>query len=69
MSDYEFLRRWCNGDWCYIGVVVTLLDHEGEDVDDRSIWGVESDSHDYLTDTAHELADELAREHAETLSE
>jgi hypothetical protein len=68
MLDFDFLRRFCNDDWHYVGVVVTLLDHEGEDVDDRSIWGFDSDSRDYLTDTAHELADELADEHAETLA-
>lgn len=68
VADFEFLRRWCNDDWCYVGVVVTLLDAEGEDVDGRSIWGIDSGSRDYLTDTAHELADELADEHAETLA-
>lgn len=60
-ADFEYLRRWCVDDWTYIGVVVTLLDIQGNETREReSIWGIESDSDDYLTDTAYELAGEIS---------
>lgn len=60
LADFDHLRRWCNDEWCYIGVVVTLLDEDGEDADEtESLWGIESDSEDYLETVAHELADEI----------
>jgi hypothetical protein len=63
-SDYDRLRRFCSGDWQYIGVVVTMIEFDDDDdeadTDEReSVWGIESDSADYLTETAHELADEI----------
>lgn len=59
--DYERLRAWCNDQWCYVGVVVTLLDVESEMTDEsNSILGIESDAGNYLTEVAHELADEIA---------
>lgn len=59
--DYERLRAWCNDEWSYVGVVVTLLDVEGDATDEsNSIWGIESDAGDYLTEVAHDLADEIA---------
>lgn len=61
--DMEYLRRWLNDDWWYVGVVVELLDDDGDVVDERSIWGIESDSGDYLEETARDLAFELASDH------
>ncbi len=44
-ADFDRLRRWCNGDWHYVGVVVTLLDEEGDETDEvESLWGIESDA-------------------------
>lgn len=54
-ADFERLRRWCNDGWSYIGVVVTRED-TGEE---NSLWGIESDSGDYLDEVALELAREL----------
>jgi hypothetical protein len=54
-ADFEYLRRWCNDAWQYVGVIVKHED-SGES---ESIWGIESDSTDYLAETAHELADEI----------
>lgn len=60
LADFDHLRRWCNEAWCYVGVVVTLLGEDGEDTDEtESLWGVESDSEDYLETVAHELAGEI----------
>ncbi len=49
-ADFEYLRRWCNDDWQYVGVVVELLDDEGDPIDgaDASLWCVESDAEDYI---------------------
>lgn len=44
LVDFEYLRRWCTDQWHYCGIVVTLLDDEGEDTDiTSSLWGVEDD--------------------------
>lgn len=69
-DDFERMREWCNNQWQWIGVVVTLLK---EDVDapkgyfetkyTHGLWGLESDSgDDYLTEIAYELAGELLAE-------
>lgn len=55
--DYEHLRRWCNDQWSYVGVVVRLVDEDCEE--SESLWGIESDAYDYLAEVAHELADEI----------
>lgn len=61
MVDFERLRQWCNDDWCYVGVVVELLDIDGGRTDlTESLWGVESFGTEYLKDTAIELADSIA---------
>lgn len=61
-QDFQRLRAWCHDSWRYVGVIVTLLDTEGEPTDEReSLWGIESDCEDYLAETARELADEIAR--------
>jgi hypothetical protein len=55
--DFERMRAWCNGDWQWIGVIVTVLDAEGEEVDNRSLWGIES-----ATITWREVAADLVNE-------
>lgn len=59
-ADYDNLRAWCNDDWRYVGVIVTLLDDEGEptEVSDQ-LFGVDTcdDNHERQ---AREIADELA---------
>lgn len=60
-ADFERLRGWCNDQWCWIGVVVTLLDDDGDETDkSASLWGIESDAGEYLQTVAHDLADECA---------
>jgi hypothetical protein len=57
--DFEYLRGWCNDDWTYVGVTVTLLDEEGRPTDESdSLWGVES-LHNYPAEVARELADQI----------
>jgi hypothetical protein len=59
LADFENLRAYCNNEWRYVGVIVTLLDDEGEitDVSD-SLWAVEEKG-DYPETIAHELAEGL----------
>lgn len=50
--DFEYLRRWCNDQWHYCGIVVTLLDERGDEtLISSSLWGVEDEG--YLTDGYH----------------
>lgn len=58
-ADFRRLRGWCEGEWCYVGVVLSVS-RNGIILDDRaaSLWGIESDCRDYLLDVANELADE-----------
>lgn len=57
-EDEQRLRRWLNGDWDYIGVIVILLDADGEETGDcESLWGVESDAGDHFTEVTNDLAD------------
>lgn len=59
-ADFENLQRWCNDSWSYVGVVVTRLDDTAcPTSDSASLWGVESDSYDYLDEVARELADQV----------
>lgn len=57
--DFEYLRAWCNDEWRYVGIDVTLLDEDGEETSiSSSLWGVE-DHDDYPAQVAQELAAEL----------
>lgn len=66
-ADYERLRAWCNDEWYYVGVVVTLLDPQGEPTEiSESLWGIESDAGEYLENVAEELADGIMYQHGKT---
>lgn len=69
-STYEFLRRWCNDDWWYVGMIVTLLDENDDELDEESCWGYESESIDYLCSEARSWAAHMIkkqrREHFES---
>jgi hypothetical protein len=44
MADFENLRRWCANQWHWCGIVVSLLDDEGEETGiDAALWGIEDD--------------------------
>lgn len=50
--DFERLRAWANGEWHYVGVIVELLDTEGNGTgEDESLWAIESDCADYHADS------------------
>ncbi|AGH76586.1 hypothetical protein QT562_22025 [Xanthomonas citri pv. citri] len=43
-EDYEHLKAWCRDGWGYIGVIVTLLDADGNKTDySDELWGVADD--------------------------
>ena len=59
MADYERLRQFCTDQWHYCGIVVTLLDADGEpDSVNASLWGIESDCTDYHEEVINELIQE-----------
>ena len=60
MADFDRLRQWCEGQWYYIGGIVTRED-TGEK---QSLWGIESDG-DYWRECAEELARELMPDQSE----
>ena len=61
--DFEYLRRWCDGAWYWVGLLVELLDAQGKPVDGVSdcLWEMESDQDDRLRATALEMAERLAQ--------
>ena len=59
--DYEWLRRWCNDDWWWVGMIVTLLDEADNEIDSDSCWGYDSDSIDYLCSEARNWAARMIR--------
>lgn len=66
MADFKNMHGWCNNEWWYVGVIVTLLDDDGEPTDvSESLWGVESKD-DYPETVAHELANGLMAEYGRT---
>jgi hypothetical protein len=64
LSDFEFLRGWCNDEWEYVGVTVTLIP-EGEEENDvetdygHALWGIESNSKDYIVEVADDFIDTI----------
>jgi len=60
--DFDHLRGFASGEWGWCGVVVTLLDVDGNATDEtESLWGIESNSYDYHKEVARELAGDIAR--------
>lgn len=60
-ADFECLRGWCNDEWRYVGVVVTLLNPDGTESDIQdSMWGIENFDDTFVMEQAHGLADEIA---------
>ncbi len=57
-ADYDRLRGWCDDQWHYVGVAVTVSRNgirlTGDY--DHAVWGIESDAGAYLAETANELA-------------
>src|SRR5690606_13978823 len=69
MQDLKRLLALYRGDWCYIGIVVTV-EHEGIELGSASLWGIESDTDykDEIEDLKSEALAE-AEEHYNNLVE
>lgn len=59
--DFKVLKAWCNDEWAYCGIVVTVSKNDVE-LANESLWGVEynypNSDNSYLTEVANELASE-----------
>lgn len=62
MADFEHLRRWCNDQWFFAAITVTLLDDNGDETEiAQSIGGVELDRY-YDESEIEFIADDLIHE-------
>ena len=57
-ADFQYLRRWCQDDWFYIGIVVRTEDAAVS----HSLWGIESDTTEYHKEIIEELAGQCLRQ-------
>lgn len=70
LADFKYLQRYCRQDWHYCGIVVTLLDADGEpDSVDASLWGIESECSDYHEEVIGELITECMHQITATIGE
>lgn len=58
-STYDYLRRWCENDWYYVGCIVTLYDENEDEVGEESCWGFESCCMDDICSEARSWAARL----------
>lgn len=59
-ANFDMLRGWCANEWYYQGVIVVLLDEEGDETDvTSSLWGVDNFDPNYPGTVAVDLVDEL----------
>lgn len=75
-ADYEWLRKWCSGDWCYVTLHVILLkeDEDGDTVEtefEEYLGCVEYDysQNGHWMECAKEMADELIRQFEQALED
>lgn len=55
-ENYDYLRRFYNQHWWYVGMIVELYDEDDTLLDEESCWGYESDCMDYLCEEARSWA-------------
>lgn len=61
-ADFDYLRDFLRGEWCYIGVCVAMTNDDGEQLTEpyeHATWGIESNSDEYIIEVARELAGDL----------
>ena len=68
LQDFKYLQGWALDDWRYLGVIVALLDDDGEEVTDASLWRVESGNADYLAQVVEELTGDIMAGLADTVA-
>lgn len=67
MRDFNALRAWCNDEWYWCGIVVTVTHTESElELTSESLWGVDAnhpnEDNSYLTECAESLAESALSE-------
>jgi hypothetical protein len=63
----RWLERWCQDDWCYAGLVVSIYETEEDAAGDEneiamdSLWGIDHDrdNDEYLQETANDMVSNL----------
>lgn len=71
--DFQALRAWCNDEWSYCGIVLSVA-KSGVTLDEHaaSLWGIERNypgsDNAYLTEVANELLDEALDAAKKTLA-
>jgi hypothetical protein len=64
MHDYKVLKAWCNDEWHYVGVSVTVSRNDVQLIGDyeHALWGIDANypgsDNSYLRDVANEYAEE-----------
>lgn len=66
-KDFEAMRAWCNDEWWWVGIVLSVS-RNGVELSDHaaSLWGIDANhpqgNNDYLTEIANELLPEALKE-------
>jgi hypothetical protein len=60
-EDMDFLRGYLQGDWGYVGIIVTALNEDGDEVGQDSCWGFETHRGFHL-EQGKEMAEALAKQ-------
>ena len=60
-EDMDFLRGYLQGDWGYVGIIVTALNEDGDEVGQDSCWGFETHQGFHL-EMGQEMALDLAKQ-------
>lgn len=58
LANAKWLAGWCNNDWHWMGVIVTLYDADDNEIDEESLWSIESDT-DYWCEVATDMIENL----------
>lgn len=59
-ADFEHLRAWCNDEWHWCGIIVTLLDPQGQPTSVHdSVWGMASDDQQAIDDQVSQCVSEI----------
>ena len=70
-ADFDYLKSWCDDEWRYVGLLVTLVKPDGtlDESPEGIIWGVPGNDLEHIRTVAFQIASELASEFSSELSE
>lgn len=58
-ADFEFLKAWCDNEWHFVGVEITCMDEDGNELGEDSCYGYETWK-DYHEEAAWDMIEALA---------